>query len=416
MRLFLALVLPVLVFGEEIKVVPLPVGNPAETGMSVEELNKVGPIVQGFITEKKLAGANVLVLRKGKIVYQESFGLRDVNLGKPMEKDTLFRIYSMTKALTSAAAMMLCEEGKLSLDDPIGKYLPELAKPEVLVTEGHAVPAGRKPTVRDLLRHTGGFASLRAANLVSQFYREGLPGLDKRTLEDLVGNIGKSALMYQPGERWVYGVSSDLLAAVVAQAARKPFEDVITTRLIKPLGMVDTAYSVPAGKADRLSTSYRTRKVGGLGILDPAGRSRVLKDPSFKGGGSGLVSTITDYARFLQMIANGGEFQGRRYLREDTVNLMRTNQLPRNLKAISFGEEERHGTGFGLGFCVRYAHDDRWDADAAIGEYGWGGAASTHYWISPKHDLVVITMEQTMPYNWNLEHSLKPVIYGAVLK
>ncbi|MDA7518188.1 serine hydrolase, partial [bacterium] len=111
-----------------------------------------------------------------------------------------------------------------------------------------------------------------------------------------------------------------------------------------------------------------------------------------------------------------GEFQGKRYLREDTVNLMRTNQLPRHLKAISFGEEKRHGTGFGLGFCVRYARDDRWDKDAAIGEYGWGGAASTHYWISPKHDLVVVTMEQTMPYNWNLELSLKPVIYGAVLK
>lgn len=398
------------------KVEPLPVADPAKAGMSVEELGKVGPIVEGYIKEKKLAGANVLVLRKGEVVYQKSFGFRDLRAKAPMEKDTLFRIYSMTKALTSAAALMLCEEGKLSLDDPIETYLPELAKPEVLVTEGHAVPAERKPTVRDLLRHTGGFANLRGGHLVSQFYREGLPGPDKRTLEDLVGSVGKSTLMYQPGSRWVYGVSSDLLAAVVAKAAGKPFEEVITSRLIKPLGMMDTAYSVPAGKADRLSTSYRTRKLGGLGVLEPAARSRSLEDPSFKGGGSGLISTITDYARFLQMIANGGEFQGKRYLREDTVDSMRTNQLPRNLKAISFGEEERHGTGFGLGFCVRYAPDDRWDKHAALGEYGWGGAASTHYWISPKHDLVVVTMEQTMPYNWNLEQSLKPVIYGAVLK
>lgn len=416
MKMLCAVILPILAVGKELKVEPLPVSDSAKAGMLAEELAKVGPIVEGFIRKKQLAGANVLVLRKGEIVYQESFGLRDLETKAPMENDTLFRIYSMTKALTSAVALMLCEEGKLSLDDPIEKYLPELAKPEVLVTEGHAVSAKRKPTLRDLLRHTGGFANLRAGSLVGRSYREGLPGPDQRTLNDLIVNVGKSALMYQPGTRWVYGVSSDLLAAVVAKAAGKPFEEVITTRLIKPLGMVDTAYSVPEEKAGRLSSSYRTRKLGGLGIVDPAAQSRALKDPSMKGGGSGLISTITDYARFLQMIANGGEFQGKRYLREDTVNLMRTNQLPRQLKAISFGEEERHGTGFGLGFCVRYTHDDRWDKDAAIGEYGWGGAASTHYWISPKHDLVVITMEQTMPYNWNLERSLKPIIYGAVLK
>lgn len=384
--------------------------------MSTEKLEQIEPLVEGFIKGKKLAGANVLVLRKGKIVYQKSFGMRDQASGKPMEKDTLFRIYSMTKAITSAAALMLCEEGKLSLDDPIEKYLPELAEPQVLVTEGVAVPAERKPTVRDLLRHTGGFANLRAGHLVSRFYREGLPGPDRRTLDDLVKNVGKATLMYQPGDRWVYGVSSDLLAAVVAKASGQSFEDFITKRLIEPLGMTDTAYSVPAEKVGRLATSYRTRKLGGLGAIPFVNKGRAIQSPSFKGGGSGLISTIHDYARFLQMIANGGEFQGKRYLRKDTVDLMRTNQLPRHLKAIAFGQEERHGTGFGLGFCVRYAHDDRWDKDAAQGEYGWGGAASTHYWISPRHDLVVVTMEQTMPYNWNLEQGLKPLIYSAVLK
>lgn len=142
----------------------------------------------------------------------------------------------------------------------------------------------------------------------------------------------------------------------------------------------------------------------------------MLKEPTFKGGGSGLVSTTRDYARFLQMIANGGEFQGRRYLRRDTVDLMRTNQLPRSLTHISFGSQQRYGTGFGLGFAVRLAEDERWDPDALVGDYGWGGAASTHYWICPRHDLVVITMEQTMPYNGNLELALKPLIYDAVLK
>jgi len=411
MRLFFFCLFPFTVFAD-----PLPGGDPAALGMSKKGLERIGTAVESLIIEKKLAGANVLVLRKGKIVYEESFGMRDLDAQKPMKSDTLFRIYSMTKALTSAAALMLCEEGKLSLDDPVGNYLPELADPQVLVTEGKAVPMARQPTVRDLMRHTGGFANLRAAHPVSRFYRDGLPRPGKRTLDDLVKNIGKSSQLYQPGTKWVYGVSSDLLAAVVASAAGKPFEDVITAGLIEPLGMKDTGYFVPPEKGDRIATLYRKRLVGGLAGMDGGEGSRVLEDPSFKGGGSGLISTARDYARFLQMIANGGEFEGKRYLRKDTVDLMRTNQLPRDITEISFGSQKRFGTGFGLGFSVRIGEDERWDKDAQVGDYGWGGAASTHYWICPEHDLVVVTMEQTMPYNGNLELALKPLIYGAVLK
>lgn len=411
MKIFFLLLFPLAVLAGE-----LPQGDPSDLGMSAKGLERIGPTVESLIVGEKLVGANVLVLRKGKVVYEESFGMRDQAAKKPMEKDTLFRIYSMTKALTSAAALMLCEEGKLSLDDPIGRYLPELAEPQVLVAEGVAVPMERQPTVRDLMRHTGGFANLRGPDLVSRFYRDGLPVPEKRTLDDLVKKIGRSSQLYQPGTQWVYGVSSDLLAAVVAGAAKKPFEDVILERLIKPLGMKDTAYSVPAEKADRLATLYRKRLVGGFAGMDGREGSAALQDPSFKGGGSGLISTARDYGRFLQMIANGGEFEGRRYLRQDTVDLMRTNQLPRNLTEISFGTQKRFGTGFGLGFSVRVADDKRWDQDAVLGEYGWGGAASTHYWICPKHELVVVTMEQTMPYNSNLEFALKPLIYEAVLK
>ena len=140
------------------------------------------------------------------------------------------------------------------------------------------------------------------------------------------------------------------------------------------------------------------------------------REPKMKGGGSGLISTITDYARFLQMIANGGEFQGKRYLKKETVDLMRSNQLPRQIKAITFGEKPQNGTGFGLGFSVQFEHEEPWDQSAVVGEYGWGGAASTHYWISPEHELVVVTMEQTMPYNPNLEKALKPLIYNSFKK
>ncbi len=403
--------LPVMMWAQE----PLPQSAPAKMGMSAEGLAKIGPAVESLIKNQKLAGGSVLILRKGHIVYQESFGHRDIEAGKPMEKDTLFRIFSMTKGLTSAAALMLCEEGKLSLDDPIELYLEELKGQERWDGIGKTAPLRRKTTVRDLLRHTSGFPPNRGAQVLSLKYRKAGVMDREASLMKSVEALKGLPLLDEPGSKWRYGMSSDLLAAVVTRAAGEPFEKFLHRRLIDPLEMTDTAYSVPEAKADRLATSYRPG-LNGMKVLDAAEGSNYLKDPAFKGGGSGLVSTITDYARFLQMIANGGEFQGKRYLREGTVNLMRTNQLPLSIPQIAFGQEERYGTGFGLGFCVRYDHDDRWDKDAAIGEYGWGGAASTHYWISPEHELVVVTMEQTMPYNWNLEKALKPLIYAAAKK
>ena len=390
MKFLPLLFLPLMAWGKELPVQPLPVSGPAKVGVSAEGLAKIGPAVEALIAEKKLAGGSVLVMRKGHVVYLESFGHRDLEAGKAMAADTLFRIYSMTKGLTSAAALMLCEEGKLSLDDPIDLYLPEMKGQK----------SRRMTTVRDLLRHTSGYVKRPQGDV---------------PLLEMVGELAKGPVDYEPGTRWVYGVSSDLLAAVVAKASGLPFEQFLQERFLTPLGMTDTGYVVPASQVDRLSVNYRAEN-GALTVIDPAAGSSYLNDPEFKGGGSGLVSTIRDYGRFLQMIANGGEFQGKRYLREDTVDLMRTNQLPRSIPCIGFGEELRHGTGFGLGFCVRYADDDRWDQDAAIGEYGWGGAASTHYWISPRHELVVVTMEQTMPYNWNLEKTLKPIIYEAIEK
>jgi CubicO group peptidase (beta-lactamase class C family) len=390
MKVLSLLLLPLMAFGKELPLLPLPVSEPEKMGVSAEGLARIGPVVEALISEKKLAGGSVLVMRKGRIVYLESFGYRDVEAGKLMEADTLFRIYSMTKGLTSVAALMLCEEGKLSLDDPIDFYFPVFKSQD----------SWRMTTVRDLLRHTSGFVKRPEGDM---------------PLLKMVDDLAKGPMDYEPGTQWVYGVSSDLLAAVVAKVSGKPFEQFLQERLLTPLGMRDTGYVVPEEKRDRLSVHYRAAK-GELKVIDPAEGSTYLKNPQFKGGGSGLVSTITDYGRFLQMIASGGEFQGKRYLRKDTVDLMRTNQLPLSIPCIGFGEQVRHGTGFGLGFCVRCAKDDRWDKDAAMGEYGWGGAASTHYWISPEHELVVITMEQTMPFNWNLERTLKPIIYKAIEK
>jgi len=415
MRILLMILIPLLAVGREVTVQALPMGQPDELGMSLEELGKIGPAVEGMIAEGKLAGANVLVLRKGQIVYEGSFGHRDRENEKAMEKDSLFRIFSMTKALTSAAALMLCEEGKMSLDDPLELHLPGFSDPKVWVEDGEVVAARRSPTVRDLLRHTGGIANRRDRHPVSEGYRKGWRLGQDGSLAELMVNIEKAPLLYSPGTRWKYGTSTDVLAGLVAKVGGLPFERFLEERLIKPLGMVDTGYRVPEEKAERLSVLYFLRE-GNLRAAGPLAKRQALREPKMKGGGSGLISTITDYARFLQMIANGGELQGKRYLRKETVDLMRTNQLPRQIEAIAFGDEVRAGTGFGLGFAVQMAHEDSWDENAVVGEYGWGGAASTHYWISPKDELVVVTMEQTMPYNSKLEKALKPLIYSAIKK
>jgi len=388
---------------------PLPRAAPESVGMSREGLAKIGPAVEALVTEGKLAGGSVMVLRKGKVVYQNEFGFQDLEGWKPMAPDTIFRIFSMTKAVTSAAALMLCEEGKLSLDDPIQRHLTDLKEFEVFPGK----KADRQPTVRDLLRHTAGFAVSWKPTEVSKTYREaGIPSR-KHALSVLEQSLAKVQLAEEPGGKWEYGISTDVLARVIERVSGQSFGDFLQERFLSPLGMKDTGFHVPEDKVGRFAVGYEKSR-GKLKVKDDPTKSVFLKAPVFQSGGAGLVSTMSDYAVFLQMIANGGEYLGKRYLRTSTVDLMRTNQLPLGIEQISFGKEQRYGTGFGLGFCVRVADDARWDKDAVIGEYGWGGLASTHYWVSPKHELVVITMEQTIPYNWNLEHTVKPLVYSAV--
>jgi CubicO group peptidase (beta-lactamase class C family) len=391
---------------------PLPVGKPEDVGMSSETLARIDPAVENLIEKKRLAGGSIIVLRKGHIVYQKQFGLANRTEKKNVKKDTLFRIYSMTKGITSAAAMMLFNEGKLDLDDPISKHLPEFKNLTVWKKNGNPVPAKPAPTIRDLLRHTAGFSYGWSRHPVDAFYKKAQPLNRNKSLAEMIQAIANAPLLYQPGTQWVYGINTDILARVVEVASGKTFENFLQSRFFTPLGMPDTGFHVPAEKAHRLADVFG----GGAGLLvttEPGKDSQFLQQPAHQSGGGGLVSTINDYARFLQMIANGGIFQGKRYLKEETVKLMTTNQLPDQIPAISLGET-RHGTGFGLGFSVRTASDKRWAPDSVIGEYGWGGMASTHYWISPKHDLIVVTMEQTLPYNWNLEQAVKPIVYQAL--
>ena len=408
--LFLILFLTFLVHGQA--TVLLPMAKPEKVGLDPKKLKAVDHKMEELIKEGRLAGGIVVVARKGKVVHFGTYGKRDIENNLPVEKDTIFRIYSMTKAITSVAALMLNEEGKLSLDDPLSKYFPSLKAMKVLDRD-ELVEAKSEATVADLLRHTSGLTYAWSSNKkISQALKDaGVLYRDKKVVP-MISGMDKVPLLFQPGSDWVYGCSTDVLGGIVEVASGIPLDQFFRERIFKPLQMADTEFYVPANKAGRFAANYNY-KDGKLTLKDDPKTSQYLENPAFKSGGGGLCSTASDYMRFLLMIENGGKFDGKRYLKKKSVKLMTTNQIPKGGGWVTFGDEVREGVGFGHGFSVRVKMSD-WDPDGRVGEYGWGGAASTHYWISPKDDLVVLTLEQVMPYTFNTEWALKGLIYDAL--
>ncbi|MFL2938926.1 MAG: serine hydrolase domain-containing protein [Opitutales bacterium] len=392
----------------------LPMAKPEAVGLDPKKLEEVNAKMNALIKENRLSGGTVVVARKGKVAHFGTYGLRDREAGLPVEKDTIFRIYSMTKAITSAAALMLEEEGKLDLEDPLSTFFPPLKKMKVW-KDGKLLEPKREATVADLLRHTSGLTyGWKAVGAIGQAHRKaGVLDRDK-ALVPMMNGMGQVPLLFDPGSDWVYGCSTDVLGGVVEVASGMPFDQFLSERILEPLKMKDTDFYVPADKVGRFASNYNY-KDGKLTLKDDPKTSRYLENPTFKSGGGGLCSTASDYMRFLLMIANGGKFEGQRYLKKKSVKLMTTNQIPEGGGWVTFGKEIREGVGFGHGFSVRVKMSD-WDPDGRVGEYGWGGAASTHYWISPKDDLVVLTLEQVMPYSFNTEWALKGLIYDALVE
>lgn len=391
----------------------LPTSTPEAEGMSAEKLTKVGEIMNGFIKDKKIAGGIVLIARNGKLVFQETYGLRDLDGKRPVERDTIFRIYSMSKAITSAAALILVDEGQLDLDAPVAKYLPELA--ETKVAEGDTERPAKSPvTVKDLFLHTSGITYGNPAGSATEKLFEATDVLDKQSdLALMSTKLSQIPLEFDPGSKWKYGASIDVLGYLVQRVSGQPLDVFLHERIFRPLGMADTDFFVPAEKQARFAANYYSDGKGRMIIRDDPAKSGYLRKPGLASGGGGLVGTAGDYMRFLLMIAGGGEWQGKRILSPESVERMRTNQLPKGVDWIGFGDEKRTGIGFGLGFSVtaepgEKAPNNRKD------EYGWGGAASTHYWASPHDNLIVVTMEQRWPYSPETEDALKPVIYGAI--
>ena len=395
----LTLILSYLSFAGE-----LPVTSPENAGMSSEKLARVKSSVQALIDNEKMAGASIIVARKGKIVLSETFGMMDKKANKSMQPDTIFCIYSMSKPITSVAAMMLYEQGKLKLDDPISKYIPEFKGLKVYSESGKLDDQVRQMSVRDLLRHTSGLTYGFFGNTaVDKMYMANGVLNRKSSLQAMINKLSGIPLLYQPGTKWHYSVSTDVLGYLVQKVSGQPLNEFFRQNIFEPLDMKDTAFYVPNEKVNRFAACYGPGQNGGLRIVDEPTQSRYRTRANLFSGGGGLVSTARDYMRFSQMLLNKGQLDGKRLLRSETVEMMTSNQLPDSVKRCD-------GEGFGLGFSVRLR-----DGRFPQGEYGWGGAASTHFWISPKDELIVIALSQYMPFSSQLQNAVKSIIYDSIL-
>ncbi|MDB6040312.1 MAG: beta-lactamase [Verrucomicrobiales bacterium] len=388
----------------------IPVVPPAEAGLSRSKLEEVDRFMDGQVSQHKIAGGTVVVSRNGKIGFFHSYGKMDLESGKKMQPDTIFRIYSMSKAITTAAALQLVETGKIGLGDPVSQYIPGFANLKVATTNGLRAPT-RQMTVRDLMLHTAGLTYGSGPEALTNAYAR-LKPMASTNLAEMAERLSQVPLAYDPGSDWIYSVAIDVLGRVIEVASGDTLDLFLKKSIFDPLEMRDTGFSVPIEKTYRFAANY-SRIPDGLKLIEGPADSKFAAPVTFFSGGGGLVSTARDYMRFLTMIEYGGALEGRRILKAETVKLMTNNQLPGKVFPIYFGKEIRYGTGFGLGFSVR-TEITKWDTAGHAGEYGWGGAASTHYWVSPADKLIVVTLEQIMPYEWDTEFGVKKIIYDAV--
>jgi len=363
--------------------------TPEEVGLSSAQLARIEAVTQRHIETGLVPGAVMLVARRGKIAWTRTMGFRDRAAKDPMRPDSIFRIYSMTKPIVSVAAMMLVEEGRMQISDPVAKYLPETGKMKVGVetsedgkaTLGLTDPA-REMTVQDLLRHTSGLIyGTRGKSLVNAAYIEAKIGNRDFSNEEFVSKLSKLPLRFSPGERWEYGVSTDVLGRVIEVVSGKTLGEFLNERIFTPLGMADTGFYVPGEKLSRAVQPWQVPEAPPMTV-----RFDVAQKPRFESGGGGLTGTMDDYLRFTTMLADGGKFAGKRLLGSKTLEFMiadHTGTRP----------GRPPGLGFGLGFEVRTSVGDA-ALPGSLGEYGWAGNAGTLFWIDPKEQLIAIYMVQ----------------------
>lgn len=403
--------------------------KPEYVGMSSDRLARIKPLMQSYVDEGKFAGVQTLIARKGKIVHFEQVGKLSLDTGANIEKDSLFRIYSMTKPITSVAAMLLFEQGKFQLDEPIANYLPEFSNVKVLVNDALVEP-DHAPTIRELISHTAGLTYGIFSNTeVDKRYREALWGdrgvldltnyrgdsiqLKVANLDEMSKAIADIPLLYQPGSRWVYSVSVDILGRLIEVISERPLDEFMQQEIFDPLQMNDTFFEIPANKIARFGTNHIVDKDGNLIVVDRPESSDYSKPVSLFSGGGGLVSSTMDYLRFAQMLLNGGELNGVQLLSPTTVALMQRNQLT---DTSSRGFSDRPNTagtvGFGLGIGI--ATSEQKLSATEVGAYSWGGMAGTLFWVDPEHELVAILMVQRIYSPEAIRSKFRNLTYQAI--
>ncbi|MBC8051679.1 MAG: serine hydrolase [Sphingobacteriaceae bacterium] len=391
---------------------------PAAAKMSAERLQRIDRVIQDNIDKNLIAGATALIARDGKIVYNKSFGYSDVDAKSALRGSDIFRIASQTKAITSVAVMMLFEEGKFLLDDPLSKYLPAFAKPNVLDKFNPAdssyttIPAKREITIRDLLSHTSGidYAVIGSANMRAIYAKNNLsPGFGSRELhlKDEMLKLAKSPLVHQPGEKFTYGLNTDVLGYLVEVVSGLSLDRFFTERIFKPLGMNDTHFYLPAAKHSRLVPVYTFDNQNRLVKYERNGAITAdypKSNGTYYSGGAGLSSTINDYAVFLQMLLNGGAYNGKQLLSRRTVDLMTMNQI---------GDISLRGDKFGLGFQIT-SKQGMAKLGVTEGTFAWGGYFGTTYWVDPVEKIVGLIFIQQSPLKTDLHDKFKALVYQSL--
>ena len=405
----------------------LEVVRPETVGLCSERLARIDTHLENrYIAPQKIAGALTLVARKGEVAHLSTLGQMDLERNKPMTEDTIFRIYSMSKPITSVALMMLYEHGHFQLDDAVYKYIPEWRNLRVYELGNHprwmTVPCERPMTIRDLFTHMSGltYGFMERTNVDHAYRRLGIGREGSKDLRAMVEALAGLPLEFSPGTRWNYSVSTDVLGYLVELISGIPLDEYFRTQIFEPLGMIDTGFTVPADKVDRFAANYTRGRDKKPRLEDDPATSFYTQPMTFFSGGGGLVSTAADYLRFCRMLLNHGELEGQRLLGRKTIELMTSNHLPggRDLTELAtgaFSETTYEGVGFGLGFSIQL-DCTRSQIVGSPGEFAWGGAASTAFWIDPSEDLITIFMTQLMPSGtFNFRGQLKSIIYPAIV-
>ncbi len=390
---------------------------PEEVGLSGARLYKIDHLTQRYIDEGKIPGCITLVARRGEVAHFSTQGLMDIEADKPVQDDTIYRIYSMSKPITSCALMMLYEDGYFQLDDPVAKYIPGFAD---LTVHGGNTAVGKQMTIQHLLTHTSGLTyGFLNDHPVDHMYNES--GVETASdLDEMIEKLCDMPLVNVPGSKWRYSVATDVCGYLVQKLSDIPFDDFLKEQIFEPLDMEDTGFYVPEDESHRFAANYQRTADDGMQLIDSPETSPYLKRRSMHSGGGGLVSTAADYLKFSSMLLGGGQYDGTRILGVKTLELMTANHLPNNGDLASMGQETFaetpfNGIGFGLGFSVMLDPVEARILGSA-GEFAWGGAASTYFWVDPEEDMTVIFLTQLMPSSsYQIRRELRIAAYQSII-